>query len=739
MTEERKSASTEDGATTRVVVDVGRGAELGPLVSAAKQGYTYRRGDGEHVVPRRGHAIPERGSFAHARLCFPDQLAELATAQPTTVLLAWLQTQTSPQKAQDLKAQLTGTVDPSRSNTGIAPVGQIPAELKGQIARLWKLASSEFKSHPDVVVDGAGSAQRFSIRYGRVPVPNLLPFLIADRQASRRDELAAGVSHDEVRVSSESCVSNAGQVAVDGEARADGPDAILQQGAESPDTVPAPRTTGASDETDENRSRPPADPEDKDEGTAHGSAPPEVHTVSSTRETLLDVVRSLTNSESVTTADIASRPLHYSTVLADATAEQLLRLSRVKGAERRTIDLALWACPRELEGIGLGRAPRASALTMLIQNATREMLTRQRVGDLAGAWAHGATKLTRSVGSGALAADLALRFVAAGARLGLKDQRVAVQLAEYVENLVSRDAGRDVIASEDDDVLDGLAVVLGWLPLDDKNRAACLAALGAQTPRLISHPRWWAELTVDALHQLATTRLASLLRRDDVSSAVVKPLVQQQSRKPLTRRMIGDLISLPDFAAAHVDPGEFAAAWRRAAQENPTVQAWLNALVRPERLDAAKSALALERQNLARLQGDLDRASRSVAALEEKVERLTGDLEAARSRRLSEDVARDRQIRIDLLRALAQVAVAIATSPAADDGPLADRLKFLLERQGLRVLGAPGMQVAFEPEQHELITGAPAQRGDEVTVRNVGYVHEDQHSESVVLIRALVE
>jgi hypothetical protein len=84
--------------------------------------------------------------------------------------------------------------------------------------------------------------------------------------------------------------------------------------------------------------------------------------------------------------------------------------------------------------------------------------------------------------------------------------------------------------------------------------------------------------------------------------------------------------------------------------------------------------------------------------------------------------AQDRQLQIDIMRAMADLAAEveeIATNHL-ESGVIVERVRALVAAQALEPIGLAGATVSFDPVQHDPIVGAPA-LGAEVMVIRPGY------------------
>lgn len=269
-------------------------------------------------------------------------------------------------------------------------------------------------------------------------------------------------------------------------------------------------------------------------------------------------------------------------------------------------------------------------------------------------------------------------------------------------------------------------------------RGAVLAAIAQVDPAEITQARWWAGVDLDHLSAVTSGPLAAVLERDDVARSIVAPKAQAALRDVSTRRALLGLLASAAPVAATLSPPVVAATLGRVASSDRLLRAWLQEIQELEALHA----LELERDRLAHR---LAEAETHLAAAREaadrhraQAERLEARVREAERANATMREAQERQIRIDAIRALAELAAFVESSSGrVEPDRLKARVTTLVGRQGVRRVEIPDDVVAFDPRRHESV-GVAVEPGEGVVVRRCGYTW-DSPQEEIVLVRALVE
>ncbi|MGC5014241.1 hypothetical protein ACLQ2R_26050 [Streptosporangium sp. DT93] len=136
--------------------------------------------------------------------------------------------------------------------------------------------------------------------------------------------------------------------------------------------------------------------------------------------------------------------------------------------------------------------------------------------------------------------------------------------------------------------------------------------------------------------------------------------------------------------------------------------------------------------------GPSEAAEERVQALAERYERLERDLRTAEDRATGLRTAQERRIRLDGVRALADLAAETEEMVTAGATPetVVGRVRDLAALQALRPIGTAGEETGFDPAAHEPLIGT-LEPGTPVRVVRPGYHWVT--SEETLLHRALVE
>lgn len=304
-------------------------------------------------------------------------------------------------------------------------------------------------------------------------------------------------------------------------------------------------------------------------------------------------------------------------------------------------------------------------------------------------------------------------------------------LAEHIAELTGR-AVTEHAVRVDLGRLAAVASVLPWQPYG--GRVAVLRAVAATWPEELTAPRWWTGVTLAELAVVARAGLGAVTSREDVSAQVVLPLVQAE---------LATVTSLPGLAAIFALPREFVAGLpaesvvtvlRRIGGEDQAVAAWLQALAGPgESTELHEARAAAESAAEA-----AEREKRRADDLVVRCERLEGMLRSEHTQAVQLRSAQDRQIRIDGIRALAELAAEVEelATDRLDGRMLVERVRMLASAHDLEPLGEAGTEAPFDPVIHDPLADSP-QAGTTVTVIRPGYRWRPS-DEDVLLDRALV-
>jgi len=270
-------------------------------------------------------------------------------------------------------------------------------------------------------------------------------------------------------------------------------------------------------------------------------------------------------------------------------------------------------------------------------------------------------------------------------------------------------------------------------------RAEVLAVVAALDPEAATDSRWWRDLTFDDLAASATGRLAAALDHPAILDRIVGPLARRSVTDAATRRRLMTVLAAPSVVTKTLPAELVRSALVRLAQNEPDLQAWVEVVA-----DAAgRAALESRLQNTAaeaeRVGQELTEARQRATTSNERALRLERDLAEAADATTTLRTSQERQIRIDTVRALADLASfvegALVRQPPER---VIARMTSMLARQGLERLGEPGADVPYDPAQHDAVGGTP-ETGEIVLVRRAGYTWVGPDGDDIVLVRALVE
>lgn len=283
-----------------------------------------------------------------------------------------------------------------------------------------------------------------------------------------------------------------------------------------------------------------------------------------------------------------------------------------------------------------------------------------------------------------------------------------------------------------------LAHIAIKLPLTLKGgRAALLAAVGQLWPEKIADEIWWRDVTLKALSDSAPGVLGRVTSQPEVAERVVAPLMARELTKTTSRVRLASLLALPHEFVAHLPAAGVASVFRRVAVDDPLVDSWVGSLTGTSRVAQLKGEVELAQAESQRASGRAEQAEKRAHDLAARCEQLEKLLRQQHEHSVGMRAAQERQLQIDAIRALADLAADVEELAVSGATPevLVERVRALVSDQDLEGIGQAGTELAFDPELHEPLVGAP-QVGDAVTVLRPGYRWRSQ--EEALLARALV-
>jgi hypothetical protein len=287
--------------------------------------------------------------------------------------------------------------------------------------------------------------------------------------------------------------------------------------------------------------------------------------------------------------------------------------------------------------------------------------------------------------------------------------------------------------------IERLAAAVTRLPFAPRGgRVALLAAVGRTMPKRLADEIWWRGVTIRALADCAGGPLGSVVSLPFVAEQIVRPLLGKELAATSTRSQVSFLLGLPPELATQLPPSEVGAAVRRAASQDRLLGQWMEAFGAGERIKALQRDLERARAETAAVTERAEAGERRIQELLERCDRLEQILREEHVQAVALRASQERQIRIDVIRALAYLAAEVeelVTNRTAPD-VLIERVRSLVAANALQPIGAAGAEVAFDPARHQPIVDAPS-AGETVNVIRPGYCWHVS-DEDIVIHKALV-
>jgi hypothetical protein len=309
--------------------------------------------------------------------------------------------------------------------------------------------------------------------------------------------------------------------------------------------------------------------------------------------------------------------------------------------------------------------------------------------------------------------------------------RVAHIIYQQLRNMT-----RDECKAVDPDVM---ARIMSKLPFAPQGgRAALLSAVGRVWPERVADEMWWREATLTDLADCATGLLGRVTVRPEVAERVITPLMVRELSKVTSRVRLVGLLAMPHEFVEHLPAEVVANALRRVAGDDQVVDSWVRALAAESRVAQLQADMERAQAETCRANERAEGAEAASSELATRYERLEKLLQQQHERSVGMRASQERQLRIDVIRALADLAAEVEELTASGTAPevLVERVRALLSSWDLEAVGEVGASSTFDPESHEPIIGAP-EVGAVVTVLRPGYRWRSG-GEDVLLSRALV-
>jgi hypothetical protein len=268
-------------------------------------------------------------------------------------------------------------------------------------------------------------------------------------------------------------------------------------------------------------------------------------------------------------------------------------------------------------------------------------------------------------------------------------------------------------------------------------RTGLVAAYYQREPELAARSEWWEGAELEQLADGGRGLLATVLDDPRVGDRIVKPLVQDFLNHAASRSAIATVWTLPPAVAQHVSGERLAELMSVVAQTDSIADIWRRSLSNANTVTRLEEALANSKALARTEQQKHEQLAREVERLRTNLNRAADQLATMRVSESATREQHDRQVRLDLLRALAMVIAQVRQSQGArSDQALMRQLEHTCRREGLERLEDVGLRVSFDPTLHDTLSpglspGAPA-----VVVRN-GYTWQ-AGDDRVVLIKVQV-
>ncbi|HKE67561.1 MAG TPA: hypothetical protein VKB59_23420 [Micromonosporaceae bacterium] len=421
-----------------------------------------------------------------------------------------------------------------------------------------------------------------------------------------------------------------------------------------------------------------------------------------------------------TVADLAERPLQSGVRLSQQPDAALTRLlTSVSETDQSLMCALMLATPRDVPELDLSAPDQAGleALAVVASNAAREIAEVDQ-DDVASHEA-AAALVWRLAGIQSLPAAFTGPIVELAHSRSARDSAGATVTLESAGRAVAGLLPR--LSADERAALDPNKVAATFAGLRlrrDGSRALVLAAAGRTWPEQIASAPWWHNVTLAEIARSADDVLADVLSVPAVAETVVRPMIATLIAEANDRTDLAFLIGLPAGIAANVSDDAFAQVFERIAAADRTAAAWLQRLPRGEptidRIDGGVTDRAALDRAMA--------AEERVRELTDRCERLEAQLTTDYRRSVELRAAQNRQLQVDIVRALAELAAEVEELCASGVEPrvLVDRVRGLVAGEGLEPIGSAGAGVPFDPTLHIAAFGRP-EVGAVVAVIRPGY------------------
>ncbi|MEU4473520.1 hypothetical protein [Micromonospora sp. NPDC023888] len=464
------------------------------------------------------------------------------------------------------------------------------------------------------------------------------------------------------------------------------------------------------------------------------------------RQTVVAKAASLPGRLAVATGEDTSRPLPYYLSKPLTVGAQLGRLddqqlqdliTDLEEPDAAAAGALLLALPRQSAVVGRVTALSHESTTLLLNSAAAEIQVYSEPDpDVITATAALLRQVCKvdNVSTEAISPLITLASIVAA-----MNQQDAVPVIDGVAVILGRLLplmSRDERNAVD---LDRLVPLVARLPFTrDGGRAALIAAVGKVRVKSVLHDGWWAGATLDDLAICATGVLGAVTSIPEVAARYLHPLVLRELAATESRRRLTFLLGLPGEFVAGLPSDAIVAAFNRVAADDPVVAGWTSALRQEQRVETLRRTAERAAAAAAAADQRAEAAEGRAAALADRCAQLEEALRAEHRETSSLRSAQDRQIQIDVIRSLADLAAEVEELAVEQTSSetVVERVRALVSAQALEPIGQAGQKLTFDPTVHEPIVGVPT-IGSAVTVIRPGY-HWQPSGEDILIERALV-
>ncbi len=336
-----------------------------------------------------------------------------------------------------------------------------------------------------------------------------------------------------------------------------------------------------------------------------------------------------------------------------------------------------------------------------------------------------------------MSSELVRPFIQLALFLAKDPQKADLEVLDLVAHALSRaipHLGKDVVSPE------RVALLAQPLPFSDKGgRVPLMVAVHQRWPGSLLSPRWWDGATTASLVECGQGRFGRIIASPEILESVVRPLLERELAEVTTRARLGLFLSLPAELAEQLPIPAVANAFRRVSRHDPIAAGWAEALSGHEQLVAARNELQRAREEAETATALMTEAERRAQELSERCTRLERELHETQTSVLRRRASQDRQLQIDVMRALADLAAEVEelSARSVSSETMISRIHGLTSAYKMTPIGTIHEKSVFDPRRHKAIAGDP-EPGEEVIIRRPGYVWSSS-TEEVVLHKALVE